>query len=362
MSANLYLGKYNGTEVQIHWTFFLLTAWIILSEVLSGGSIDGALFNFQFILAVMICVLLHEVGHAFVAKRFGVKTKKMVLLPIGGISTVDKTAKSPKAEFLITIAGPLVNVIIAIILFFAIPVSDYISYNLGEYFNALNDFSVRTFLFFLFIVNVALAVFNMIPAFPLDGGKILRSILDVKLDRVRATSITATIGHIIAVVLLLIGLLFNPILIFMSLFLFIGAYSENRMVHQLGLVKGHKVKDAMLQNITFFDPDDTMEDIIKVIISGTETNFIVIRDSAIVGLLYHDNIIENSDKRTLLVKDLMTTTFKTLQVAEKLSVAYSLMENDVHPFYPVMDKDKVVGAIDFANLHEFLLMEAKLKY
>lgn len=362
MKSNLYLGKYYGTEVQIHWTFFLLMAWIILSEVLSGGSMDSVLFNFQFIIAVMLCVLLHEVGHALAAKRFGIRTKKMVLLPVGGISTVDKTAETSKAEFLITIAGPLVNVGIAIILYFTIPVSDYISYNLGEYFSALNDFTLKTFLFFLFIMNVALVLFNLIPAFPLDGGRILRSILDLELDRVRATSVTATIGHIIAVILLLIGLLFNPILIFMSLFLFIGGYMENKMVHQLGLLKGHKIRDAMLEDITFLHPDNTMEDIIKIIITGSETNFIVVQDDAIIGLLYHKVIIKNSDHRKLLVKDLMTTTFKTIQVDEKLSAAYSLLQNDIHPFFPVMDKDKVVGAIDFANLHEFLLMEAKFQY
>ena len=161
MNANLKLGTYYGTEIQVHWTFFLLVVWIVLSEVLTGASVDRVLFNLQFILAVMICVLLHELGHLFAAKRFGIKTNKMVLLPIGGISTVEKITKSPKKEFLITIAGPLVNFSIAIILFFAIPVRDYISFDLGQYFLALNDFSVRTFLFFLFIVNLALAVFNM---------------------------------------------------------------------------------------------------------------------------------------------------------------------------------------------------------
>lgn len=362
MKSNLYLGKYFGTKIEIHWTFYLLTVWIILSEYLNGGSIDRILFNFQFIVAVMICVLLHELGHAWAAKKFGIKTTKMVLLPIGGISSINKTIESPKAEFLITIAGPLVNVIIAIVLFFTIPVNDFVSYNLGEYFSALNDFSVRTFLFFLFIVNVALVIFNMIPAFPLDGGRILRATLDLSLDRVRATSVTATIGHIIALIFFLAGLLFNPLLVFLSLFLFIGGYSENKMVSQLGLVKGHKVRDAMLENITVFDPEDTMEKVVKAIITGTETNFIIIKNHEVVGLLYHKSIIENSHLRTLQLKELMTTKFKTIQVEEKLSAAYGLIEHEFHTFFPVMDKDKLVGAIDLINLHEFLLMEAKLQY
>lgn len=367
MKANLYLGKYFGTKIEIHWTFFLLTAWIILSELISRGSLDyilfdRILFNFELLIAATLCVLLHEIGHSFAAKRFGIKTKKMVLLPIGGISTTDKTTESPKEEFLITIAGPLVNVIIAGILYFAIPVSDYISYDLGEYYTALIDFTVQTLLFFLFIVNVALVIFNMIPAFPLDGGRILRAVFDLQLDRVRATSSTATIGHIIAVLLLLIGLVFFPILVFLSLILFIGSYSENRTVHQLGLLKGHKVRDAMLEDITSFAPNDTMEDIVKVIITGSETNFIVVENEIIVGILYHKDIIQNSHHRKLLVSNLMTTSFKTIQVDEKLSAAYALMQEEINPFFPVLNKNKIVGAIDFVNLNEFLLMESKMQY
>ena len=362
MNANLKLGKYYGTEVQIHWTFFLLVVWIVLSEVLNDATLDRILFNLQFILAVMICVLLHELGHLLAAKKFGIKTNKIVLLPVGGISTVEKTSSSPKEEFLITIAGPLVNVIIAMILFFVIPVRDYISYDLGQYFMALSDFSVRTFLFFLFIVNVALAVFNMIPAFPLDGGRIMRAVLDIKLTHARATRVAASISNGIAIILLLLGLLVNPLLVFLSLFLLIGSFSENKTVHQIGLLKGYKVRDAMLEHITVFDPDDTMEHVVNVVLRGSETNFVVLKDKKIVGLLYHKDIIENSHKRTLLVRDLMTTVFRTISADDKLDVAYSLMQDEIHPFFPVTEKEELIGAIDFANMHEFLLMEDKLKY
>lgn len=362
MKANLNLGKYYGTEVQIHWTFFLLIAWIVFSEVLSGATIDRILFNLQFILAILICVLFHELGHMLVSKKFGITTKKMVLLPIGGISTVEKTTKSPKEEVLITLAGPMVNIVIALILFFVIPVREFISLNLGEYFTALNDFSIKTFLFFLFIVNVALAVFNMIPAFPLDGGRILRALLNVKFTRAKATFLATRISNVIAIVLLLIGLLFNPILVFLSLFLLIGSFSENIIVHQMELLKGHQVRDAMLKNITVFDPDDTMEAIVKVILSGSETNFVVVRDKNVAGLLYHKAIIENSHKRTLLVRDLMTVNFKTIKAGEGLPVAYRLLQDGPYPFLPVIEHDELVGAIDFANLHEFLLMEDKLNH
>ena len=366
MKANLNLGKYFGTEIQIHWTFFLLIVWIIFSEIINRGAfdyglLDKILFNFELVIAIMICVFLHEMGHLLAAKKFGIKTERIVILPIGGISTQHKTSESPKEEFLITLAGPLVNIIIAIILYFAIPVREYVRFDFGQFLTAMNDFSLQTFLFYVFIANVVLVLFNLIPAFPLDGGRLLRAFLDVKLDRERATTIATTIGHIIAIALIVFGLSVSPILVLMGIFLFIGGYSENRSVHQLGILKGFKVRDAMLKNITTFHPDDTMEDIVKVIIAGSETNFIVEKDKTIVGLLYHNEIIQNSEKRTLQVKDLMVTTFKSVKIDDKLSVAYALMQDESHPFFPVLEKGKLIGAIDFANLNEFMLMESRLK-
>lgn len=366
MKANLNLGKYFGTEIQIHWTFFLLIVWVIVSEIINRGAFDYGLFdkilfNFELVIAIMICVFLHEMGHLLAAKKFGIKTERMVILPIGGISTQHKSTESPKEELLITLAGPLVNIVIALILYFAIPVNKYVRYDFGQFLTAMNDFSVQTFLFYVFIANIVLVLFNLIPAFPLDGGRILRAFLDVKLDRAKATSIATTIGNIIAITLILIGLSVSPILVLMGIFLFIGGYSENKSVHQLRILKGFQVRDAMLKHITVLDPDDTMEDIVRVILSGSETNFVVEKDKTIVGLLYHNDIIQNSGNRTLQVRELMVTTFKTVQIQDKLSSVYALMQDEIHPFFPVMEKDKLIGAIDFANLNEFMLMEARLK-
>ena len=361
MKANLNLGKYFGTRLELHWSFFVLMLWVILNEVFDNAELERILFNLQFVIAVMVCVLLHEIGHAVVAKKFGIKTEKMVLLPIGGISTTNETTEKPKEEFFITMAGPLANILIAVILYFVIPVSDYYSYDLGEYFNALNDFTLRTFLYFLFIVNVALAVFNMIPAFPLDGGHIFRAVLDLKLDRANATKATTTMGHIIAIALLLIGLLFNPIIVFMSLFLFVGNYTENIMATQLGLLGHHTVGEAMLLKITIFKPNDHIDLVVNQIISGTETNFIVMEEGTVKGILNLRTVMENSNKN-VLVKDIMDTEFEMVKSEDNFKHLYNIIYNGKQVLFPVIDEGKLVGAIDATNLNEYIALQSKLVY
>ncbi|WNH12639.1 M50 family metallopeptidase [Thalassobellus suaedae] len=361
MKANLKLGSISGVKIIVHWTFFFLIAWIVFSELKRGGSTNSILFNITLILAVFACVVLHELGHALTAKFFGVKTKDITLLPIGGMASLERIPESPKQEFLITIAGPLVNVIIALLLYFIVPVQDFIYLNLTETLETLGGFSLQNFLFSLFIVNVGLVIFNMIPAFPMDGGRVLRALLAIKMNRVKATQVASNIGQSIAVLFLLIGLLYNPFLVFIALFIFLGAYGENKMVQHLALLKAHNVEDAMLLDITVFKPEDPLDMVVNKLISGTENNFVVVKNSRVQGVLYHQDIINNSNKN-VLVKDVMNTDFKTVNSNDNLEDIYILIYNEKHPFFPVIDHENLVGVIDATNLNEYVLLQAKLAY
>jgi Zn-dependent protease len=361
MKANLNLGSVSNIKINLHWTFFFLIAWIVFSELNRGGTINSILFNLALVLAVFVCVVLHELGHALTAKRFGIETKKITLLPIGGIASLQSIPESPKQELLVALAGPLVNVIIAVILFFIIPVDELMHLNFTETFEILMSFTWQNFIFFLFIVNLGLVVFNMIPAFPLDGGRVLRALLAMKMERVKATQIASNIGQVIAVFFLLIGLLFNPILIFIALFIFLGAYGENQIVQHLALLKGHTVEEAMMTNITTFSPNDNLELVVNKIISGTETNFVVVKDKSVKGLLYHKDIIENSTKN-ILVKDVMSTSFKTIKPNAHLKEIYNFVFAEKKSFIPVLNQEKLVGVIDATNLNEYILLQAKLSY
>lgn len=362
MKGNLNLGSVSGIKINIHWTFFFLIAWIVFEEIKQGGTTESILFNIIFVLAVFVCVVLHELGHALTAKRFGINTKKITLLPIGGVASLDRIPENPKQELLVTFAGPLVNVIIALILYFVIPISSLTNQNLTEALESLNNLSFQNLLIYLFIVNVGLVLFNIIPAFPMDGGRIFRALLAMKINRVKATQIAARVGQFIAVVFLLLGLLFNPFLIFIALFVFLGAYGENLLVQHLAIIEGFKVRDAMLTDITKLSINNTMAEVIEILLAGSENNFIVMDGDTIAGILYHEDIMENSKNRTTLVKDIITTKFTTIDIDQQLKVIYRLVYGGKKSFFPVIDKNKLVGAIDSENLNEFIILESKLAY
>lgn len=362
MKANLNLGSVSGIKIKMHWTFLFLILWIVFEEVKRGGTTKSVLFNIALVFAVFVCVVLHELGHALTAKRFGIDTKKITLLPIGGVASLDRIPESPKQELLVTIAGPLVNIIIALLLYYIIPVNEFMHLNFTEAFETLSSFTFKNFLFYLFAVNIGLVVFNVIPAFPMDGGRILRALLAMKLNRVRATQIASNIGQFIAVFFLLIGLLYNPFLIFIALVIFLGAYGENQMVQHMALLKGHTAGESMMTNITTFKPTDSIKDVINTIISGTENNFVIVENGTIIGLLYHQNIIENSKKENILVKDIMTTSFKIVNVTDNLENVYQLIYSQKKSFFPVTENGKLVGAIDGININEFILFQPKLEY
>lgn len=362
MKANLNLGSVFGIQIKVHWTFFFLILWIILSELKRGGNTESILFNVSLVLAVFICVVMHELGHALTAKRFGIDTKKIALLPIGGMATMDKIPESPKQELLVTLAGPLVNIIIALLLYFTIPVKELMYLNFTETIEILSSFSVQNFLFYLFIVNIALVIFNLIPAFPMDGGRVLRALLAIRMNRVKATQIASTMGQVIAVIFLLIGLLYNPFLIFIALFIFLGAFGENQLVHHIELLKGHTVKDSLITLFTTFRKNDTIKDVIKSIIAGTETNFVVLENNTIKGILYYQDIIENAKKENTLVKDVMNTSFKTFNSDDNLNEVYQLIHSQKNSFFPVLENNTLIGVIDSTNLNEFILFSPKLSY
>ncbi|MBT8308441.1 MAG: site-2 protease family protein [Maribacter sp.] len=363
MKGSLNLGKVSGIKIKVHWTFLFIIIWVAFIEINQGGNLQSVLFNIALILVVFLCVVLHELGHALTAQHYGVKTKKITLLPIGGIASLEKIPEEPKQELLVALAGPLVNVIIALILYFVVPVQQFLADNITNIIENLNALTLSNFLFYLFTVNVLLVIFNLIPAFPMDGGRVLRALLAMNLGRVKATQIAASIGQSIAIVFLLLGMLFNPFLILIALFVFVGAYGENKMVQQIELLKGHTVEEAMLTNITLLKPEETMARVKDLILSSTEKDFIVGQNGKPLGILMNADIIKNSNKPNQLVGNVMKTSFKELGINDKLKNVLSLAELHKGYFFPVLDANKkLVGAIDLTNINEFILFQSKLEY
>src|ERR1051325_3816537 len=240
MKWSLKLGSFAGIRVYLHWTFVLLLGWILFSHVGQGHDWAEAWRSVAFILALFGCVLLHEFGHALTAKHYGIHTQDITLLPIGGIARLERLPEDPRQELWVTLAGPAVNVAIAGILFLVL-----------RFPFQINDFSQArllegNFLVHLMSVNVFLAVFNLLPAFPMDGGRVLRALLSMRMGRTKATRLAANIGQGMAILFGIAGFLGNPMLIFIAIFVYLGAEAEAQAVETTSFIGGLQGRDAMM--------------------------------------------------------------------------------------------------------------------
>ncbi|MGB5459942.1 MAG: site-2 protease family protein [Eudoraea sp.] len=361
MKGVLKLGKIAGIRIEVHWTFTLLLIWVVFLDIQRGGTTNTALMNIILIFLLFFCVVLHELGHALTAKRFNIDTKKITLLPIGGVASLEKMPEKPGQELIVALAGPAVNVIIAILLFLVVPMKNYFGLDADSLIQLLSAPSMETLLFYLFIANVMLVVFNLIPAFPMDGGRVFRALLTFTMDRARATQIAAGLGQALAVIFFMLGLFFNPFLILIALFIYIAAYSENQMVKQKSLVEGHFVKEALLTNITLLHPENSLEDVFEIILAGTEKDFVVTENGKIVGILNHKDIIKNAQNGSIKVRTIMNTKYNTMSALDELKEFFAMINNEQQRFFPVTDKtNKLIGAIDVNNVSEFLMLKTNL--
>jgi Zn-dependent protease/predicted transcriptional regulator len=366
MKRALSLGSVVGIRVQVHWTFVLLILWITFSGIWADTSTAGILWSNLFVIVLFGCVVLHELGHALTAKQFSIPTKEITLLPIGGVASLEDIPEEPREELLITLAGPAVNIVIAFLLYLIIPfdlIQELDEEQIQQFFS---EISARNFLFLLFYANIILAVFNFIPAFPMDGGRILRALLSMRINRVKATQIAANLGQLVAVIFFFFGLLYNPFLAFIGVFIFFGAHGENILVQQLTLLRGYKAKDAMMTDITLLAPNDSLADVINLILSGTERDFVVVNSdgSKPVGVLYNRDLIQamraNNDQ--LSVKDVMSREFKKVNESDELTEIFRKMQSSKKSFFPVTDGISLTGAIDMTNISEFMIFKSSPQY
>lgn len=217
---SFHLARIAGIDVRIHATFFLLLAWFGIIYYAEGG--HAALFaGLSFIILLFVCVILHEFGHALAARAYGINTPDITLLPIGGIARLERMPDKPWQELVVALAGPAVNVVIAIALYVVIGRFFHLG-DLGDLAEGGGNLLTR-----LLAINVVLVVFNLLPAFPMDGGRVLRSLLAMRMKHALATQIAAVVGQAVAVLFGLLGLFGgNPFLLFIAVFVFFGARAE----------------------------------------------------------------------------------------------------------------------------------------
>ena len=237
MPWSIVVGRVAGTAIRIHITFLMLLAWIGFSAWRSGGE-QAALQSLAFICSLFLCVLLHEFGHITMARRFGIQTPDVTLLPIGGVASLERMPEKPSQELAVALAGPAVNVVIAIVLF------GFLGATLPDDISKIDDPRLGL-LAKLAGANVFLVLFNMIPAFPMDGGRVLRAVLAMRMGPQRATRIAAKIGQGLAFGLGFLGLFGNPMLIFIAIFVYVAAAGESQESAFKAATTGMSARDAM---------------------------------------------------------------------------------------------------------------------
>jgi stage IV sporulation protein FB len=354
MPWSLNIGRIAGTAVRIHITFLLFLVWIFAASYSSGGS-EAAWSSLLFIVLVFACVLAHEFGHIFTARGFGVQTPDVTLLPIGGVARLERIPEDPWQEFLIAIAGPAVNVVIAFALI------AFLGANMGSGELSAVDNSSVALVDRLAAVNLFLAAFNMIPAFPMDGGRILRALLGIRLGFVRATEIAAAIGQAVAFALGFIGLFSNPMLIFIAIFVYLAATSEAHMVALRGMSRGVPVSAAMMTQFATLAPDAPIEEAVQTLLRTSQSEFPVVDDAGKpVGLLTRADIIR-------ALKDLgpdaavakaMTADLPTVGYRRCLSEAFTILQDKSVPAVAVVDADgKLSGLITTETVGEMMMVQ-----
>ncbi len=351
------IGRLAGIDVYLHATFLILLGWVGLSHYLARKSLGDALGGLLFIGSLFFIVVLHELGHALMARRYGIQARDITLLPIGGVARLERMPEDPKQELAVALAGPAVNVVLAIILAaILVPAAAW---------TALENMQLvgGNFLQKLLWINVALAVFNLIPAFPMDGGRVLRALLAMRTDYVRATQIAASIGQGLALVFGFIGLFWNPFLVFIALFVWMGAAGEASMVQMKSALGGIPVGRALITDFRTLSPDDPLHKAIEQVLAGFQHDFPVLQDGRLVGVLTRSGLLAALAQKGegSAVSQTMETNFQTADPGEMLESVFVRLQNCGCHSLPVVKAGRLVGLLTMENIGEFMMIQAALR-
>jgi Zn-dependent protease/CBS domain-containing protein len=361
MKWSIRVGRLFGIPLFVHVTFFLFLAWVGFESYRNGQSAGDALTSVLFMCTLFACVVLHELGHALTARRYGIPTRDITLLPIGGVARLDRMPDDPKQELWVAVAGPAVNVAIAALLILATKLSSSM-FSIGD--ASVNGFLGGSFLSRVIVMNLFLVLFNMLPAFPMDGGRVLRALLATRLPYARATHIAATVGQIMALLFGLIGLMVPgySMMVFIALFVWIGAAQESGLVQMRHSLSGIPVSRAMVTEFHVLRPDDTMAEAVELTLKGTQRDFPVLDGERVAGVLRQSDMLATLARQGAHVRvgDVMQTDFQLVESSEMLDAVYRRLAEHRVNIAPVSFQGQLVGLVTMDNIGEFLAIQGAL--
>ncbi len=360
MSWSWRLGRVAGIPIFVHWTFVILVVAIVLGYWVESHNLLTALEGGGFVLSLFGCVVLHELGHALMARRFGVSTSDITLLPIGGVARLQRIPERPVQELLIALAGPAVNVVIVGLLYFLCHV---------RFPGAVGDPQRLVQIGFwpkILEVNAFLAGFNMLPAFPMDGGRVLRALLAMRLPYARATRLAASVGQLMAIGFGLVGLCVPQyfLLLFIALFVWIGAEAEAAQVEERIALKDIPVRTAMLTEYHTLQPFDSLGHAADLLLAGTQHDFPIISmtDHSFQGLLTRSDLLAGLARagRDALAGNHAKTEISSVEASSPLIAAVARLREGHGPCLQVVDQGETVGLLTLENVGEFLRVREAL--
>ena len=354
MTWSFRIARIAGTDVKVHFTFLLLVAWWAMSGYQEGGT-PGAIHATILLLSLFTCVILHEFGHILMARRFGVRTPDVILLPIGGVARLERIPDKPREELLIALAGPFVTLVLAAVFY------GWLVLTGQSITTPSNELAHAPLAVALLVMNVILLVFNLIPAFPMDGGRVLRALLASKLGFVKATRIAASIGQGLAIPAGIYGLFKpEPMLVLIALFVFLGAATEAAAVETRIAGEGIRIEQMMVTRFETIPIHARLRLAVDLLLSGEQREFPVVDNAGRVeGILTRESLIKALAERgpESTVGEAMISPVPALPVGLDFETAVGRLRSSGLAALPVVGPSgELVGLLTTDNVSDLIMV------
>jgi Zn-dependent protease/CBS domain-containing protein len=352
------IARIANIDVRAHVTFLVLLVWIAWANYVTIGTLAAALDGVVLTCLVFVIIVAHEFGHALTARHFGIRTRNITLLPIGGVSSLERMPDNPRQELLVALAGPAVNFGLATVL-------AGIALALGEKLLPTESVSMTpaSLLVQLFWINLGLGLFNLLPAFPMDGGRVLRALLAMRVSDIRATRIAAGIGQTMAIVFGIVGLFVSPLLVFIALFLWMGATGEARLAQAKFIAHGLPVSAAMVREFDTVTPDQPVAAPLRRVLEAAQHDFPVVADGAVVGMLGREALMKAvaAHGPDVPIGEVMNKNPGTLHPNDNLDDAFIEVMRSGEAFAVVDVHNRLVGLLTAENMADFFLIRQAIE-
>jgi Zn-dependent protease len=353
MRGSFRLTRVFGINIDIHFTFFLL---LLLFFILLGPK------GLVLILGVFFFVTLHELCHSLVALHFGIKVKRITLLPIGGVASMSEIPKKPYQELLISLAGPLSNVLVVIIFYYPLLIflgKETLMYPFMVLTGQASYTGSFNVLAHIYWINLILAVFNMLPAFPMDGGRVVRAILSYRMSYKEATAIAVRLGHIFALLFAYIGIVHGHIfLLIIAVFIYMAASSEGFQVNVQETIKKYTVRDVLAREFVHVSPDTPLAKLLEVMLHRHQEDFPVMEEGALRGFVTRRGVIQGIHEKgkDAKVSEIMRTDIPPVKVTARLNEVQRLMQRHSTNAMPVERNGKIIGIVTLDDINRIFVI------